>query len=408
MYKPGQTAYQQANTQTSHEKVTPSSSGRMSFKFQMHRNIGNQAMAASLAGRAASAKSDHETGEMDIESRSALQAGRGHGESLDETTKTFMEASLGTNLDRVRIHRDASAETLTQSLGAEAATFGRHVYFNSGRYRPDNLRGTTLLAHELVHTVQQGFYDGQVPTNVGVSKPQDPSERQADAIAHNVIGNATGNQNQMIPIGNVAARRIQPKIQMAKTVDVGLYETKDHGEGYEDAPSETFKLEANSIKEAGTKVNALTEAIGKVFDTTASIKQLSFYGHAAPGNQSVGAGEGDDADRQITVSTINSHQDDFKRIYAPLAGGANVYLRGCNAGAGDSGLALLKKIKTSCKELVGTDIEAYGWTGKSYHQRRWALMWFSSYQQTGQLVSSSDKAPKITWEKLKKKNEGSE
>ncbi|MCP4428747.1 MAG: DUF4157 domain-containing protein [Chloroflexi bacterium] len=333
-----------------------------------------------------------------------LQATKGSGRPLAAPTKTFMEASFGMNLDGVRLHTDHRAEEMSRSLGAAAFTYGRNIYFNSGQYNPDNTKGTKLLAHELVHTVQQGFHDRPITRDIPISSPGEPEERQAESISAGVVGNASRNSERVLKsVNGIKTQRIQPKIQMARNVDVAVYETKDHGAGYDDAPSETFKLEANSIKEAGSKLNTFIKVARRMFDSSTAINKLSFYGHGAPGFQSVGAGEGYDSAKEISVDSINAFPDDYKQIYAPLSNGANFYLRGCNVGAGAKGLEVLKKIKTSCKTLAGKDIEAYGWTGKSYHHRVLAVDW---YEQTGQRVSSSDKSPKITWEKLKKKGAG--
>jgi hypothetical protein len=55
----------------------------------------------------------------------------------------------------VRIHTDGKAANLSTRLGARAFTYGRHVFFNAGQYNPDTEAGSTLIAHELTHTIQQ-------------------------------------------------------------------------------------------------------------------------------------------------------------------------------------------------------------------------------------------------------------
>ena len=331
----------------------------------------------------------------------ALSKTLGRGQPLGEPTKTFMETSLGTNLDRVRVHTDDRAGMLAQALGAEAFTYGRNIYFNASRYAPDTVRGTKLLGHELVHTIQQGFHDSPVPNDLSVSRRGDLSEQQAERVSTGIIEKIPLKHGRDPGLKSLNACAIQPMIQMASGLDVAVYETKDHGEGWEDAPSETYKLEANSLKEAGRRLNTFIDAARRLVSGV-SISQLSFYGHGAPGSQSVGAGEGWDATREISVVSIQQSPDEYKQIYTPLADGASVYLRGCQVGADEKGLKLLQEVKSSCKALVGRDIEAYGWTGKSYHMRR---LWYDWYEQTGARVSGSEKIPKTTWEKVKKLDE---
>lgn len=384
-------------------KAQTSTADRTPPTLQLHRNLGNQAIQR-LYSNESSLSGQNQVGmDTDTSLVSTLCTTRGSGESLPEPIKTFMEASLGRRLDRVRVHTGRRAEAMTKTLDAAAFTFGRNVYFNSGRYSPTTTKGARLLAHELVHTVQQDFHDGQIPNSLPISTPEEPSEKQAETVATQIVGDTSISHRHANPLGNMNSHRIQPRIQMASNFDVAIYETKDHGAGWEDAPSESTKLEANSIKEAGSKLNYFIKAARKLFGSSSAIKQLSFYGHGAPGYQSVGAGESYDAAKEISVASIDTYPDDYKKIYNPLLEGASVYLRGCNVGAGPAGLALLKKVKSSCKTLSGKDIEAYGWTGKSYHMRR---LWYDWYKQTGELVSSGEKAPKITWEKLKKRSAG--
>ena len=370
----------------------------------LQRNVGNNCLQSLVCSRLTGGHVAPET-ETLTESKlsSTLHATKGSGEPLPEPMKTFMEASLDTRLDRVRIHTDQRAEAMAKALGAEAFTYGRRVYFNSGQYNPATPKGAALLTHELVHTIQLDFHDDPVPDSLPISTPEEPSEKQADLVAARVLGSQSVRMHQMPSMRSIAAHRIQPRIQMATNIDVAVYETKDHGTGYEDAPEEPYKLEANSLNEAGTKLSGFMKAARIVIDSSVEIKQLSFYGHGAPGSQSVGAGEGWDSAKEISVASIGSFPGDYKRIYQPLSDGASIYLRGCSVGAGEEGLKLLKEVRSSCKTLVGKDIEAYGWTGKSYHMRE---LWYDWYKQTGERVSSGDKAPKITWDELKKRGTG--
>jgi hypothetical protein len=67
-----------------------------------------------------------------------------------------MEQALGHDFSRVRIHRDGEAGAISRQLSALAFTHGRHIYFGKGKYDPAGATGRRLLAHELVHVVQQG------------------------------------------------------------------------------------------------------------------------------------------------------------------------------------------------------------------------------------------------------------
>jgi hypothetical protein len=85
-----------------------------------------------------------------------LAARQTGGEPLSSATRQGMEQALGHDFARVRIHRDGEAGEISRQLNALAFTHGRHIYFGAGMYDPAGAPGRRLLAHELVHVVQQG------------------------------------------------------------------------------------------------------------------------------------------------------------------------------------------------------------------------------------------------------------
>jgi len=80
----------------------------------------------------------------------------GNGSPLDKGTRQFMESRMGQDFSNVQIHTDGKAAASAQSINALAYTSGPHIVFNSGQYQPHTDGGKRLLAHELVHTAQQG------------------------------------------------------------------------------------------------------------------------------------------------------------------------------------------------------------------------------------------------------------
>jgi len=67
-----------------------------------------------------------------------------------------MEARIGHDFSRVRVHKDTKAVASAAAVDAQAYTVGQNIVFGSGAYTPSTVSGQELLAHELVHTVQQG------------------------------------------------------------------------------------------------------------------------------------------------------------------------------------------------------------------------------------------------------------
>jgi hypothetical protein len=77
------------------------------------------------------------------------------GRPLTSDTRRFMESYLGHDLASVRVYAGAKAAQSARAVNAQAYTVGHHVVFGSGQYAPDTPVGRRLLAHELVHVVQQ-------------------------------------------------------------------------------------------------------------------------------------------------------------------------------------------------------------------------------------------------------------
>jgi hypothetical protein len=78
------------------------------------------------------------------------------GEPLPASVRAAMEARFGADFSSVRIHRDAEAAESAGVIGARAYTLGNHIAFASGQWMPGTDRGDRLIAHELVHTLQNG------------------------------------------------------------------------------------------------------------------------------------------------------------------------------------------------------------------------------------------------------------
>ena len=77
------------------------------------------------------------------------------GKPLDGSSRAFFEPRLAADLGDVRVHSDARAARSAAAVGALAYTVGRDVVFAAGRHAPHTGGGRALLAHELVHVVQQ-------------------------------------------------------------------------------------------------------------------------------------------------------------------------------------------------------------------------------------------------------------
>jgi hypothetical protein len=96
---------------------------------------------------------------------SKIQNSSGKGNPLPQNTQHEMSSHFGFDFSNVKIHNDTDAVSMNKELQAQAFTHGSDIYFNKGKYNPQNSEGKFLLAHELTHVVQQGEGMAQ-PDNV--------------------------------------------------------------------------------------------------------------------------------------------------------------------------------------------------------------------------------------------------
>ncbi|MPY59619.1 eCIS core domain-containing protein [Streptomyces spongiae] len=114
----------------------------------------------------------------------------GAGQPLDPGVRRELEEQLGHDLSRVRLHTGRDAGQLTDLLGADAVAVGQDVFFREGAYLPGTDEGRRLLAHELLHTVQNphglgALRAGREPG--AVSLPQQAIEREAESAAQDLV-----------------------------------------------------------------------------------------------------------------------------------------------------------------------------------------------------------------------------
>ena len=111
---------------------------------------------------------------------------RSSGQPLDKQTRDFMEPRFGYDFGHVRVHTDAKAAESAQAVNARAYTVGHHVVMRQGEYAPTTETGRRLLAHELVHVVQQG--SGERLQKLSVGAVGDVYEREAERVTDRVMG----------------------------------------------------------------------------------------------------------------------------------------------------------------------------------------------------------------------------
>ena len=113
---------------------------------------------------------------------SSIESSAGKGHSLPAKTNKEMSSSFGVNFSGVKVHDDTEAAHMNKELNALAFTHGNDVYFNAGKYNPENTSGKFLLAHELTHVVQQNNSLNKTAIQKEDDNSRDPSARDPLAV----------------------------------------------------------------------------------------------------------------------------------------------------------------------------------------------------------------------------------
>jgi hypothetical protein len=171
-----------------HSSIVASGSGSGSIASRPTQSAGQQPFLHALGGV-----------------RSVL---REPGQPIDPRARHGLEARIGHDLSRIRIHADGGAGSTARQLGAAAYAVGQHIVFAPGRYSLYTSGGRRLLAHEIAHTIQQPDAD---PTSEGlrVSDVDDPREIEAMSAASDIASGWALNTSPAIRPGARSARTAQ-------------------------------------------------------------------------------------------------------------------------------------------------------------------------------------------------------
>jgi Domain of unknown function (DUF4157) len=132
------------------------------------------------------------------------------GQPLEPNTREFMESRFNQDFSGVRVHTNPRAAQSAREVNALAYTVGRNVVFGDGSYAPNTRQGQSLIAHELVHTVQQGNVSNPGLHRFSMTSSNDPLEHQASVIADRVMQGETIAPNAISSVGPSLARLPTP------------------------------------------------------------------------------------------------------------------------------------------------------------------------------------------------------
>jgi len=203
-----------------------------------------------------------------------LFSNKGKGEPLDDTTRVSMEAGFGADFSGVKIHTGADAVAMSRDLNAQAFTHGKDVFFNSGKFEPDIVRGKILLAHELTHVVQQGAADqrlgeGAIAQNNAKKDqlPPKPLDKEAKSVEETTKTKIEQNEPQTVekpPVEASSESTGEATAEETKTASADEAAPTEEGKSGEgDENEKASKGQAGkSGKKSGKKGKAAAKAEG--------------------------------------------------------------------------------------------------------------------------------------------------
>lgn len=186
-----------------------------------------------------------EPGEAVTETLSRNLGASGGGRALPPSARVFMERRFGADFSAVRIHAEAEDNEHAQQLNAQAFTIGNHIHFRRGKFDPDHHAGRLLLAHELVHTLQQGHGVSLVQRKTDAEWQSEATALESQILASSeykaLNGVAKGNvawiiaQAKAKPLGDAKGQRLYYLNKLLKAITTPYHGTSS-GSGYGCSP----------------------------------------------------------------------------------------------------------------------------------------------------------------------------
>lgn len=245
-----------------------------------------------------------------------------HGVAPDPGVRAKVEAATGGDLSEVRVHTGGESQSEASALRARAFTVGRDIHFAAGQYRPGTAAGDQLLAHELVHTLQQqgGGEPAAQRKASDVSQEGDAAEREADRIAQVAVSGAAV---RVAPVERAAAISRAPETLSGnpaeRTDATGAATTTHRSVGVSDAVNAPATGTAGSeTRAANVKVNA-PESAPLHFTGAACPLQSALFEEDPTNASPAPAGFTAVTGFQGTIAEPIVHQEASKGIYIDRA-----------------------------------------------------------------------------------------
>jgi hypothetical protein len=297
----------------------------------------------------------------------------GGGAPLGGDVRGRMEPRLGADLSGVRVHTGGESAEAATSLGARAFTVGKDVHFGAGEFAPGSKEGDRLLAHELTHVVQgerSGIqrkadeHEGGGAEQGGheVSHPDEPAEKEADAMADHVAGDLHDGAHDASAHEKAGPARDDHDKHDAKSNDGKSAKSKaGHAKGKSDKAAH-----------AGAGGGGKPHDGGKHAGDANGHEAPASAGGGAPGAQAAAKDSGPGTPASTKVGAANGEQPPIQRkaISSPWVGvGRKIYRLPASssaAGAGGAGSAAGPAGAAPAAPEVVTERAAFAMSGEGH------------------------------------------
>jgi hypothetical protein len=138
---------------------------------------------------------------------------RSPGQPLDESARAFFGPRFGHDFSQVRVHTDPRAAESARAMDALAYTVGDRIIFGAGVYAPGALEGRRILAHELMHTLQQTNTTASVISISGT-----PDELEAEQVGARVAAGGIVNFHGQSRVATIQRQGANPLDEKAKKI----------------------------------------------------------------------------------------------------------------------------------------------------------------------------------------------
>ncbi len=183
-------------------------------------------------------------------------------------TTYSLEGRLDASLDHVQLHTGPTAQRACEEVNARAFAVGNHIAFGPGEYDPQSPEGQHLLAHEVVHTLQQPDAPISMMPKTEVEMEIDPdpaAEREADEVAGQVMcGWETGLR------GDLADTEMHVQRFTGAIADIGStmasYAKRNH-----EIKKDNQRREADGYRNMGGTDGSVEERLSNLEDQVSSL-----------------------------------------------------------------------------------------------------------------------------------------